>query len=120
MLIKTPRVGKTPVVTMPMATCIRCGSTEKRVYRTDVDRYGGVDPVTKNIYTHIIRRWCRCERCHQSRIERSFECRSLVGESEHRVAVRVDESRPTYPTVPDGGQREAAKYLNADRQTGEP
>lgn len=58
-----------------VSRCPACGSTDREKYQRATEQaYSGTDP-QGNPYTHIIRRWTKCAKCGQARIDRHYENR---------------------------------------------
>jgi hypothetical protein len=71
---KTPIVQAEPPA--PPTRCPACKSTKRSEYRsTSTQEYAGLDDKGRP-YTHIVRRWCNCMDCGQSRIDRVYENRT--------------------------------------------
>lgn len=71
--------------------CPHCKSTEREAYyRTTVQQFGGVD-ASGNPFTHIVRRWTRCERCGRNRIDRFLEQRGASGIAADSPKTSTDE-----------------------------
>jgi hypothetical protein len=61
------------IVDVAVSRCTACGSTNRLGYHhTAITEQGGLTP-DGQVYERIVRRYCRCADCGQTRIDRSYE-----------------------------------------------
>ena len=57
-----------------LTRCPRCGSTDRTGYmRSSEQAFSGIKD--GNPYTHVVRKWTKCRKCNQHRIDRLYENR---------------------------------------------
>ena len=58
-----------------LTRCPRCGSTDRERYTKSTEQaFSGVTEDEER-YTHIVRKWTKCSKCLQHRVDRLYENR---------------------------------------------
>jgi hypothetical protein len=73
--VESPARAKAEIVDTVKSRCPKCQSTDREPYSGTLAIHApGIDTDRKP-YTHVVKRWTRCKKCGQARVDQSVENR---------------------------------------------